>query len=1015
MCTVLLLIAGFSNKSFAVTADPNPVEYRQPDGTIITLMLKGDEFIHWATTTDGYTILSNSSGTYVYGEIDPQGMLTFSSVQANDPANRTAAELAFLKTIQPGLFFSPIQLNEMRTFFNRRKNGNTDAVMSAGFPTTGTRKLLMILANFSNTTTTYTQSDFNNYMNQVNYNGTGSFRDFYLEVSYGLLTVNTTVTVWVTVPNTHDYYGPDANWGIFAHDAVVAANNQTSVNFAEFDNGGDGIVDGVAIIHQGRGQEESGNTNDIWSHSWSLSDAGFTAADRTFDGVLVDAYTTMPERNASGMGAIGVMCHEFGHNLGSPDFYDTDYNNTGNGNYPGTGRWDVMAGGSWNGASGTKPAHHNAWTKGYFGWTNPVTLTASQSVLLRNAQVYTDAVRYNTTTANEYYLCENRQQTGFDVGLPGHGLIIYHVDGNYVTSHMGTNNINVNLHQGLYPMSANSGVPNGIELASGSTINTPGCPWPGTGSKTTFTDATTPCSKSWAGANTGKPLSNITENTSTKEITFCYIACPNPLDPGSLTAVPSGTTQIDLSWSKNSTNDPVMLAFNTSPTFGTPVNGTTYSAGNAISGGGTVLYNGTNTAFSHQSLTPGTVYYYKAWSVTTGTNYSPGISANASTLCSVISTFPYSEGFEHAGAMPNCWTQQLVSGSLQWSFIAGDGQGHPTAAHTGSYNALFYEGAYGVSNITKLVSPAFNIAPFATSTLSFWHTQAVWGADQDYLRVYYKTSPAGTWTLLASYTASITAWTQVSIVLPNPSSAYYIAFEGEETWGYGVCIDDISITNSGNAPTLNVKAFFEGPYNNATGLMTTALASGGNVPLSQPFNVAPWNYPGTESVASIPANVTDWVLVEFRTDTTAATMVARRAYFVKNNGQITGLNGTDLPVLSGISAGSYYIVLRQQNHLSIMSSAAVPLNAASTLYDFTTSSAKSYKGLEIQLQPGVWGLYSGDADADNTIQNSDFIIWRNEAGSNGILKSDFDLDGTVQNSDFIIWRNNAGTSAKVPN
>ena len=594
-------------------------------------------------------------------------------------------------------------------------------------------------------------------------------------------------------------------------------------------------------------------------------------------------------------------------------------------------------------------------------------------------------------------------------------MIIYHVDGDYVTAHLDPDDINVGSHQGLYPMAANSNAGNGVQVAQTSTINTGACPWPGTSSKTTFTDATTPSSKSWAGANTSKPITNIAENNSTKEVTFCFIACPNPLDPGNLTAVPVSTTQINLTWTKNSSNDPVMVAFSTTSTFGTPVNGTSYSAGNTITGGGTVLYNGTNTSFSHLNLSPGTVYYYKAWSVTSGTSYSPGITANASTLCSVISVFPYSEGFENGGAIPSCWSQQFVNGGLSWVYMAGDGQGHPAAAHTGSYNALFYEGAYGTTSITRLITPAFNITTLVNPTLSFWHTQPIWGPDQDELRVYYKTSPAGSWTLLATYTNSITGWTQATISLPNASSAYYIAFEGKETYGYGVCLDDVSITYTALLPTLNIKAFLQGPYSTGSGLMSTTLASGGNVPLSQPFNVAPWNYPGTESVAAIPANITDWVLVEFRTDTTAASIVAKRAYFIRNNGLITGLNGTDLPVLSGITAGSYYIVIRQKNHLAIMSAVPMTLSPASTLYDFTTSATQAYKGTEILLQTGVWGIYSGDANADNTIQNSDFIMWRTQAGSNGMLQSDFNLDGTVQNSDFIIWRNNAGTSSRVPN
>ncbi|MGE5424395.1 MAG: M6 family metalloprotease domain-containing protein [Syntrophothermus sp.] len=508
-------------RSLAVTAKPGPVEFTQPDGTKVTLLLKGDEHVHWATTVDGYTLLSDSTGAYVYASKNPAG-IGFSNVRAHDPVQRGSSEKAFLGQLEKGIFFSKQQLGEMKRAVLLKSSDQSDATLSGGFPTTGTRKLLMILANFNNTSTTYTPSAFTNFMNQVNYNGTGSFRDYYLEVSYGQLIVNTTVTTWVTLPNTHDYYGPQGMWGKFAYDAIVAANNQAGVNFAEFDNNGDGVVDGVTIVHQGRGQEESGNISDIWSHSWDLGSAGYTAAQRTFDGVLVSAYTTEPEKmGTSSMVNIGVFCHEFGHNLGAPDFYDADYST--NGQYQGTGNWDLMASGSWN-SNGIKPAHHTAWTKAYFGWITPQQLTTAQSVTLPNAEGNPVAYRYNTTTSNEYYLVENRQQTGFDVALPGHGMIIYHVDGNYISAHSGPNDVNCTSHQGLYPMAANSTTANGIMVSPG-TINTTGCSWPGASLKTTFTDATIPAAKSWAGANTGLPLQNIAENNSTKEVSFCFISC----------------------------------------------------------------------------------------------------------------------------------------------------------------------------------------------------------------------------------------------------------------------------------------------------------------------------------------------------------------------------------------------------------------------------------------------------------------------------------------------------------
>ncbi len=785
---VLFFILFLSTPVFAVTAYPDPVVYQQPDGSILTLLMKGDEWIHWAETPDGFTLLSDPSGRYVYAVRDHAGNMVLSSVQANDSAIRNEAEKKFLQTLEKKLFFSETQLREMKSWY---KNGGnpSDAPMTGGFPTTGTRKLLMILANFSDTPTTFTQANFINYMNQINYNGTGSFRDYYLEVSYGQLTVNTTVTVWVTLPNTHNYYGPQAKWGEFAHDAVLAANTQAGVNYADFDNNADGVVDGVAIIHQGRGQEESGNINDIWSHSWDLNSAGFPT---TLDGVSVSPYTTMPEKaNATSMGTIGVMCHEFGHNLGAPDFYDVNYGT--NGQYDGTGDWDVMAQGSWNGftLAGDKPAHHNAWTKIFYGWSASV-LAGSGTYTLRNAQVYPDILRYNTATSNEYFLCENRQKTGFDIGIPGHGMIIYHVDGSYINAHSGSNgnDINAGSHQGLYPMSATSTTASGIMLTSGSTINTSGCPWPGTANKTTFTDATTPNSKSWAGVNTGIPLTNIVEDVGAKIITLCVLSCSSPLDPQTFTATAVSSSQINLLWTQNSSSNPVMVAFSSTPTFGTPVNGTSYVAGNAITGGGTVLYNGSNTSFNHINLTVNTTYYYKAWSLLPGTAYSPGVTTVATTFCGAITVLPFSEGFEASATTPACWSEENANPS--WLYITGAGQGFPVAAHTGTRNACLKDQS-PTDNLNKLITPVFDLSGYATVQLTFWHTQALWTPDQDELKIYYRNSNGGAWNLLQSYLSNITTWTQETIVLPSLTSYYQVGFEGNAKYGYGVCIDDISL------------------------------------------------------------------------------------------------------------------------------------------------------------------------------------------------------------------------------
>jgi M6 family metalloprotease-like protein len=791
----------FPGHTYAVIAKPDPVTYMQPDGSILTIIPRGDEIIHWAETTDGYTLLPDKNKTYVYAVRSTDGSLTFSAIAAHDPGQRGSAESAFLLSVGKKLFYSGSQIAEMKSLL--KSSGSMYQPTTGGFPTTGVRAHLMILANFSNTSTTYSQTNFTNLMNQASYNGTGSFKDFYLEVSWGQLTVNSTVTIWVTLPHTHDYYGPQSMWGAFAYDAVAAADQQASVNFATYDNDGDGVVDGIDICHQGRGQEESGNPNDIWSHSWDLSSAGYSLAQRTFDGVAVLDYTTIPEKGGpSSMTTIGVMCHEFGHNLGAPDFYDSDYG-TG-GQYDGTGAWDIMADGSWNGnPAGSRPAHHNPWTKIFYTWATPTVMTSQQQAVARNIQDYQDIFRYNTTTNNEYFLCQNSQQTGFNAALPGHGMLIFHVDGNYISSHMGANNINATSHQGLYPMAANSNTASGIMPGGSSTINTSGCPWPGTTNKTTFTDATTPNSKSWAGDNTNAPLISIAENNTTKEVTFCFISCAPSVEPGNFTALATGSSQINLAWQPDAGNDPVMVAFSPTGTFGTPAAGTTFTAGDTIPGGGTVIANGTGTSFSHTGLTPNTTYYYKAWSALTGNTYSTGVTANATTWC-VSSTLPFSESFSGT-AQPACWSQADHKGNGQiWQFGTITGY-NPAPNMFGNY-AYLNSDAYrsGNSQNADLITPPIDMTGYTNVTLSFNHFFRAQTGSSGTLS--YSTDLGVTWTAVQTWTSTTAnpeAFSQVINALDGQSQAM-IKWNYTGTNGHYWAIDDILIAATPSVPTLSV-------------------------------------------------------------------------------------------------------------------------------------------------------------------------------------------------------------------
>jgi immune inhibitor A len=254
-------------------------------------------------------------------------------------------------------------------------------------------------------------------------------RDFYQEASYNKLNVIGDVKGWYRAPQPKSYY-TNGNYGFGSYpqnvqklveDVIDLADPH--VNFANYDNDADGVVEALVVIAAGSGAEVTGNTNDIWSHKWGI-------APKTVDGVQVRSYFMAPED-----GRVGVMAHELGHLLlGLPDLYDTDYSSAG------TGRWDLMAGGSWNGG-GDRPAHPTAWCKVKVGWVNPVTIfNAQQNVTIQpyatNEQVY--KLPIGSTSSKQYFLISNRQQTRFDDHLPGEGMMIEHVDENQ------TNNTNEN-------------------------------------------------------------------------------------------------------------------------------------------------------------------------------------------------------------------------------------------------------------------------------------------------------------------------------------------------------------------------------------------------------------------------------------------------------------------------------------------------------------------------------------------------------------------------------------------
>jgi hypothetical protein len=219
--------------------------------------------------------------------------------------------------------------------------------------------------------------------------------------------------------------------------------------------------------------------------------------------------------------------------------------------------------------------------------------------------------------------------------------------------------------------------------------------------------------------------------------------------------------------------------------------------------------------------------------------------------------------------------------------------------------------------------------------------------------------------------------------------------------------------------SLDVKVILEGAYNGTD--MDTKLYS--QIPLNQPYNNPPFNYPGGESVVSLPnSDIVDWVLVELRdasspASATTAKIVERKAAFLKTDASIVDLDGTSNLQFSLPISDSLYVVVLHRNHLGIISSFALKESGGIYSYDFTTDAGQAF-GVNAQkdLGSGVSGMYSGDANADGSIDDLDKSgSWSLETGFKGYLPSDLNMDGESNNVDKNeFWQVNEGNSSQVP-
>ncbi|MBP1644491.1 MAG: family metalloprotease domain protein [Bacteroidetes bacterium] len=769
--SLLIIITFVCNSLFAIPADNTKVfSKKQSNGKIISYSLNGDEFISWATSLDGYTLLNNNKGDLVYAIKNKEGELVPSDVLATNNEERTIEDKTFLSSIERRLFYSENQLERVKQKRNERIRNKT----AERVPTTGTPNFLVILINYTDiafdTSNVSIMKDQIKVSNYTANNRTGSVKDYFFDNSMGNLNANFTVVGPYTLPHDQAYYGSNDAYGtdllpqMMIYDACVLANND--VNFQDFDNDSDGIVDMIHVIYANQGEHTGGGANAIWPHSWVLP------TNTILDNVLLNRYSCSSELYDSiNCDGIGSICHEMGHVLGLPDFYDTDYSNSG-GNSITLRHWDLMASGSYNNNCITPP-YLSAVERNLLGWMNPTLITADTTNCVLPAISDSNMAYRINLQDNEFLVFEHRNKKKWDEYAHGKGMLVYHGDqiiiNNWINSRSNTININP-FDRGLFIISSAG---DSTEIDSDSTT------FPGSKNINFLSNI-----NHKNGNPTGVSLSNIgyaQDSTITFNLinNFPHISILSPTNITTNSATLNGSaTGTDI----------------TSMGFEYRMVGDTSYTSQTISSSSMQL--------NLSNLLPGTSYEYRVFGIKNSITYYTSI-IEFNTVCLSNLSLPFSQGFEVA-TLP-CWPQQ--SSNNNFISIVSAGTIPNCLPHSG--NKMIKYGSAYISNghWATISTPEINI-PHQYHQFSFWiyRNFGTYSSPNEGVEIYINSNnDLNGATLLGFISTDRTAvpieatddWYYYSFDLPAGTygNKYFILKTISE-YGYNIFIDDISITPS---------------------------------------------------------------------------------------------------------------------------------------------------------------------------------------------------------------------------
>lgn len=437
--------------TWAAKAESIPVQVRQADGTIITVILRGDEHINWYTTLDGVLLVQGADNNYYIGKVEKSGNLIATKQLAHEAHTRSQAERNLIAKQDKEKFFAYVNkiAEESENAYDNSPLTRSPIIDSGYngvpyFPHTGSPKALVILAEFQDTTFTIqdTKKVFTNYLmnedhftdkryNQdQNYKGV---RGYFKDCSYGKFTPVFDVVGPIKLPKAHAVYGAgNDRMDLLLADACAAVDGM--VDFTKYDANNDGIVDLVYVIYAGHSANTSGNKDtNIWPKSGTIT------ISNKFDGKSIRRYGVSNElygsektsKNNKKINGIGLFCHEFSHTLGLPDIYayNTDAENQDN---QGMEYWDIMDGGTGI-RGGRVPASYLAWEREVMGWMNidelkkDITINNLKSID-NGGKAYKIVYPKNS---NEYIVLQSIQKGAWNQGWGdntyGKGLFAYRI------------------------------------------------------------------------------------------------------------------------------------------------------------------------------------------------------------------------------------------------------------------------------------------------------------------------------------------------------------------------------------------------------------------------------------------------------------------------------------------------------------------------------------------------------------------------------------------------------------